>query len=192
MDIEDHAFDMGKEAVGNWQREDFGWHDAPENPEEFAVVHTNSRDSGNLERSNAAIIEEEMNKFLGDDCRSARFNHWAFGWVDGYIIRVFRDDKPTPAWVKWCEFVLATKDYPVLSDEDYSRREYESSIGNIQWIAKGLRDDVPEDWAEQVWRWFWDNNQQALDNHDNHGAYPSDDEVDEALIALDYKEIDDE
>ena len=45
----------------------------------------------------------------------------------------------------------------------------------------------PDNWAEDVWRWFWDNKPEAMENSDGMGAYPDRKEIIDALIGLGYK-----
>jgi len=50
-----------REARGNWQKFDcFGWHDRPEDCEEWAIVYTHNRDSDLLDQSNADAIDEAL------------------------------------------------------------------------------------------------------------------------------------
>jgi hypothetical protein len=58
-------------------------------------------------------------------------HHWAVGHVDGYSIRVFRDGRITEAFEAYHALAQRLADYPVLDEEDYSRREYEATLENL-------------------------------------------------------------
>jgi len=52
--------------------------------------------------------------------------------------------------------------------------------------------DLPDDWAEQVFSWLWDNDQTAVESYDDQGGRPSDEEIEEACDALGFEREDDE
>jgi hypothetical protein len=80
------------------------------------VIQT--RDSETLEQSNFASALEQ----LGGESESVqvhRFGHWANGWFEIIII-----DPADESKVQIAESIESTlKDYPILDDEDLSRRE---------------------------------------------------------------------
>lgn len=169
--------------------ESFGWHDSPADCHRWAIVYTNNRDSGILDESNAAQISAAMEPFINrGTVRAEHHDHWACGWIDGFAIKVYAGktgEKITKAFRTYCELRAQLEDYPVLDEEDFSRREYESAIESITQVGGRFRaDDAPEDWAEQVFSWLWENNQGELENRDGTGAYPSDDAVKTALNSL--------
>lgn len=201
--------ELAKEAAGNWRKfGSFAWHDKPEDPQDWCIVYTHNRDSRLLEESNADMIAKELEPFMeGDDpdVIAEHHGHWACGWVDGYAIRVYRYThipgdgfadggcaytmeecrEITPAFKRWCELQEALSDYPVLDEEDYSRREYDATLENIS--SEGgclVPANGPEDWVSQVFSWLWDNNQRAVENRDDQGGYPSREEIKEALLDL--------
>jgi hypothetical protein len=191
MDLQDHIEDAARECAGNWTKfESFGLStsmfdmDDPEECQRWCIVHTLNRDSGLLEQSNASVIDEELGEFVGPDLQPMRAGHWGFGWVDGFLMRVYDGEgNITKPFAKWAELALALQDYPVLSDEDYSRREYEATIENI--CGNSGCEEVE---AKQVFSWLWDNNQRELDSHDDQGGYPSYEAIRDALIALELRE----
>ena len=187
MSPEDHYRDYAKELSGNWKKfESFGWHNEPENPEDWCIVYTSNRDSGILEESNAVQFEEVLSKFPENQCRSESHNHWAVGHVDGWAIKVYNSKGEfTGAFKAYCDLALALESYPVLNEEDYSRREYEATLENIESNrAYFLKDDAPEDWPAKVFSWLWTNNQRELDSRDDQGGDPSEKAVEKALKAL--------
>jgi hypothetical protein len=148
-----------------------------------------------LAQSNSAAINEAMEEFLEadePDIVPEHHRHWACGWVDGYAIRVYEDQgEPTEAFKAWCDIQAALENYPVLDEEDYSEREYEATIENIgNELHYADRDDeyqIPDDAAEQVFGWLWDNNQSAVENRDDQGGYPSAEEIREAFDGLGWR-----
>ncbi len=172
--------------------EDFWWHDAPKDAERWFIYHTESRDSDLLEKSNAHVFDEELGRFSDAFVRAQHFNHWGFGWVDGYAIKVYKKDgSVSKAFKKFCELMAALQDYPVLDDEDYSRREYEATLENISSEGERFKkDNAPEDWKAQVFSWLWDNEQKEVLSHDDSGGYPTRAAVKRAMIELDLHEGD--
>ena len=186
----DYAVEKGKEGRGNWEKFDsFAWHDRPEDADEFAIVYTLNRDSRLIDQSNAEVIQKEMNPFVGEgDCFEEHHTDWACGWMDGYAIRCFKKgtEEPTEAWLKYCSLMADLEEYPVLDDEDHSNKEYEATI---DWISENgyryVASEVDNGWEDRVYKWLWDNNQIAIENTDDQGGTPTDEEIIEALKALD-------
>ena len=184
-------------AKGNWRDfESFCWFREKDlaDPENWCVVYTHHRDSGLLARSNAAAVEAELEEFTqGDDPDVAfeRHDHFAFGHVDGMSIRVFKDGEITEAFQKYHELAERMADYPLLDEQDYSRREYEATLENLAEAASRLRHDyeLPDDWQSEVYRWLWDHDQAAVESRDDRGGYPSESQLRAAFEALGYEEL---
>ena len=181
-----------REARGNWQKFDsFGWHDRPEDGEEWAIVYTHNRDSDLLDQSNADAIDKALAPFTeGDnpDVRAEHHGHWACGWIDGYAIHVYRNGQITEAFRAYHELAARLADYPVLDEEDFSRREYEATLENLR--CEGFDSDFfapPDNWETEVFSWLWDHNQSAVENRDGNGGYASKAEIAEALDGLGYR-----
>lgn len=181
-DVETAAQEL---ADNHAEFDSFAWWERPEDDERWAVVYVCNRDSGLIDQSNASVVEQEMAQFE-DDVIAQRHSHWACGWVDGYVIRVYRPGGSiTDAFRRYCELRERMEDYPLLDEEDYSRREYEAAIENIKDGARRLvADDAPEGWEEQVYSWLSDNTANE-ENTDDQGAYPSEESLRDALLALD-------
>src|SRR5262249_51831509 len=140
-----------------------------------------NRDSGLLAKSNAAEIAKELEHFTeGDnpDAVAERHSHWACGWIEGYAIRVYRQThipadgfadggaaytdeeclEITEAFRTWCYLQQRLADYPVLDESDYSKREYEVTLANIECEGRrDIRDDAPAEWPSLVFDWLWNN-----------------------------------
>lgn len=182
-----------KEAAGNWRRfENFCWDDQPEDADYWTVILTRSRDADLVELSNSEAIEQTMREFVDSgDVRFERFTHWAFGWVDGLSVRVFKPDGTTTgAWAALSDLAARLQDYPLLDEEDYYRREYEATLENIgeqvSAVVRRLDEDVtlPDDVNRRVFDCLWDNDQRSLESVDDRGGYPGEDAVRVALGRL--------
>ena len=78
-----------------------------------------NRDSECLTQSNFAQCLDALGG-EGDDVEVHRFGHWACGWFEIILIRPDSD-----ATRKAEDIADALADYPVLDEEDFSRREWE-------------------------------------------------------------------
>jgi len=178
-----------KEAAGNWQHfECFSWHRATElnDPENWAIIYTHHRDSGLIDQSNAEAITEVLKPFLSKDIIAEHHNHWAVGWIDGFSIRVYRRGHITRAFRAYHQLAQRLTDYPLLDEQDYSNREYEATIKNLADAAWKLKNEyeLPEGWEQSVYDWFSNNNDSAIENRDDRGGYPSEEQLRAAFEAL--------
>jgi hypothetical protein len=138
--------DAAKQAAGNWRQ--FGcfcWHRQSElnDAENWAIIYTHHRDSGLLDQSNASVIETTLEPFSEGDNPDVVFeshSHWAVGHVDGFSLRVFRNREITEAFRAYHELKERLANYPVLDDDDYSNREYQTTLENIRNVAWQLKD----------------------------------------------------
>ena len=80
---------------------------------------------------------------------------------------------------------------PSWTNSDYSNREHEATLENIGDAAWRLRDeyDLPEDWQSAVLSWLWDNNDSAVENVDDQGGCPDEEQLRAAFDALGYKQL---
>jgi hypothetical protein len=183
------------EAADNWKRFDsFVWFRDRElnDADNWAVIYTHNRDSRLLDQSNAAVINKTMQPFTEADDPDVVYeshNHWAVGHVDGFSVRVFKDGQITEAFKAYHKLAERIAIYPILDESDYSEREYEATFGNIADSAWRLKDEfeLPEDWVGDVYSWFADHNERAIDNRDDQGGYPKEDELKAAFTALGYQ-----
>lgn len=194
LDFEDAA----QAVAGNWKKFDsFVWFRADEldDTENWAVIYTHHRDSGLLDQSNAAAIEKELAPFTKGDDSDVVFeshNHWAVGHIDGFSVRVIRDGQITKAFRRYHALAEAIANYPILDEEDYSRREYEATVENIDDAAWQLKHeyDLPDDWHYEVYGWLYDNEPSEIENTDDQGGYPSVEALQRAFDALGFKALD--
>jgi len=186
-----------KEAAGNWRHfECFAWHRASDldDADNWCLVYTHHRDSELLDQSNAVVIEKMLEPFTkgkNPDVVAEHHHHWAVGWADGYGIRVFRRGRITKALRKYHELAVRLADYPVLDEEDYSAREYEATLKNLADAAWKLKREyeLPGGWEEAVYGWLSDHDADAVENTDDRGGYPSEEQLRQAFEALDYRQM---
>ncbi len=191
--------DAAKQAAGNWKRfECFVWfreddiHDA----ENWSIVYTHNRDSGWLDQSNADQIAKAMEPFTDGDDPDVVFeshSHWAVGHVDGFSIRVYRDGRITDAFRTYHDLMEQIDGYLILDEEDYSRREYEATLENIADAAWRVKHEynLPDGWEGDVYAWLSDHRQHAVENRDDQGGYPDEQDLRDAFDALGYERVED-
>lgn len=93
------------------------------------------RDSSCLEQSNFVV----MLKALGgesDTVQVVREGHWAVGWVEWIAIH----ESDTKALREADRQLARLEDYPVLDDDDWSQREWETACD--YWECAGWRERV--------------------------------------------------
>lgn len=194
LDLEDAA----KAVAGNWRKfRSFVWFRADDldHAENWAIVYTHNRDSGLLDQSNAAVIRKEMAAHAEGDNADVVFEshtHWAVGHVDGFSVRVYRDHQITDAFRRYHALAEAMAIYPILDEEDYSRREYEATVENIADAAWRLKGDyeLPDDWQHEVYGWLSENGASEIENVDDQGGYPSVEALQRAFNALGFQAFD--
>ena len=109
--------EAAKQAAGNWHKfECFVWHRRIEvgDPDNWAILYTQHRDSGLLDQSNASVIEKALEPFTESDDPDVVFeshSHWAVGHIGGFSIRVFRNGEITEAFKPYHE--LQDADSPI-------------------------------------------------------------------------------
>jgi len=86
-----------------------------------------SRDSDCLEQSNFQTVYDELrpldSEFEGETTvRIIRAGHWAVGWVEWIAIH----SSNTAALQRARQLCDRANDYPVLNEEDFSQREWDS------------------------------------------------------------------
>lgn len=153
--------------------------------ETWAMVFAKHRDSGLLDESNYDSVFDDLKSRFPADVDAFRASHWAVGWIDHVAVRMLdRRGCVTRAGVAALEWKGRLDDYPVADEEDYSRREYEATIENIKFEG-GLTDKE----AGEVHGWLTDNNPGAVESGaEDRGAYPSSEQIEEALVAMGLKE----
>jgi hypothetical protein len=95
----------------------------------------------------------------------------------------------TRAYRTLCEIIDQLSEYPVLDETDYSEREYQATLENIedsfyQVNDKVDRDRLPKDWVSSAFSWLWDKDQSAVENRGDQGGYPRGDQLLECISSL--------
>jgi hypothetical protein len=174
----------------------FSGHPAYKDPEHWCVGPViEHRDSKIFERANAkALIEAlEAREDLQELWEPHEFRHWAVGWVKHMSFKVLDEaGEPTPMFHFMKEWAEKLDDYPLADEEAYCEMEYEAAIENIETIGGRWAKAENEEWAGEIYRWLADNEPGQLDDHDGHGAWPSDTSVIRALKELGLYETTDE
>ena len=150
----------------------------------WGMTFSKSRDSGLVEVSNFETIEKDLEERFGDDVTIERFNHWAVGWVERIMVRMLNDDGTvTSAGMAVLDWRERLDDYPLADEEDHSRREYEATIENIKDAAS-----VDEGEAGKIYDWLSEHEDMELVPSDDRGAWPSDESLHQAKLALGLEE----
>lgn len=190
MTIEDAA----RKAAGNWRKfVCFAWdrERGLDDPDDWAIIYTHNRDSGLLDMSNADAIAKALEPFTAGDDPDVVFeshSHWAVGHVDGFSIRVHREGEITDAFKTYHDLAERMDGYPVLDESDYGEREYLATVENIAEAAWRLKGQyvLAEGWEGDVFSWFSDHRQHAVENRDDRGGYPEEADLRDAFEALGY------
>jgi len=188
MNIPSDIKEAAKLCAGNWREfTDFGWDNSDiDHVDDWMIFHTANRDSGFTDQSNEFVFEKELDSF-DFDVRRERANHWAVGWVNMLVIRVYDacSGDITEAFKVWHRLAMALEEYPLLSEDDHSQREYDAALEAIRNVGPSVYDNGFDIGFEQsVFSWLWDNDQRQLESIDDHGAHPSKEAVCRALTAL--------
>ena len=188
-------YELASVAAGNWKSWiSFVWHDCPSDGDLWTIVYTHNRDSNLLEKSNAKYINREMVKFE-DDVMEEHHGHFAVGWVDGFAIRVWKDDSKrevTEAFLKWLKISEMICDRYILDEEDYQESMDKETVDNVRSIGRIHVSGSGDEWVYKVLNWLTENNPSALESYDYNGAYPKEEDVIEALDELGELCFDDE
>ena len=184
--------DAAKRAAGNWRK--FGcfcWHRERElaDPDNWAIFYTHHRDSDLLDQSNAAVIQKTLERFTEGDDPDVVFeshSHWAVGHIDGFSVRVFHNCEMTEAFRAYHELQERLDEYPVLDEDDYSNREFEATLENIRNVAWRLKNAyaLTDGWEIELYLWLSENNPRAIENRDDQGGCPSEEELEAAFDSL--------
>ena len=182
-----------KDLAGNWKKfECFSWSRwyELEDSENWTIVYTKNRDSGLIDQSNASVIEQALEPFVdGDDpdVLEEYHKHFACGWILGFAIRVYKHRNITEAFRIYHQLMERLSDYPILDEAGYSEREFEATLENIKQAGQMMEFYLPDEFEGEVLHWLSDNNPSAIENRDDQGGHPSDDELIEAFEALGYE-----
>jgi hypothetical protein len=184
-DLEEAA----RQMAGNWRQfAAFVWDRGGRLPDadQWMIIYTSYRDAGLLAQSNHKVIAERLAPFsTGDnpDLVFERHFHFAFRYVDGLSLRVYRADGTiTDAFQEFCRIKKQLDDSLILDEQDYSRREYEATLANYREAMGQLKDELPQGWEDKVYTWFCDQGQDSyIENRDDQGGHAPRDAILAAL-----------
>ena len=95
----------------------------------YVVGVSRTRDSGPLDESNFESARKALEKF-GEDTEVHRFGHWGPGWFEIILVR-----PDTEAASEAASMAAALSDYPILDEEDFSRREWEGAQETWEYMS---------------------------------------------------------
>jgi hypothetical protein len=159
------------------------------------VVH---RDSGILDKSNAKALKHYLNEIedleVEETYEFIECNHWAVGWVEHLTYKVIdENNEPTKiARVVKDWFDYLENDYSIADEDLYSEMEWEATYENIDreidyMFHRDMIKCTDEELAyvkSKVYEWFNENNDNALENRDDRGGCPSEEEFIECFKDL--------
>lgn len=176
-------------------------HPVAENPDTWTIgPMILQRDSELLEESNCAALKKALTKLAEERPELAGMwsiqthNHWGCGWVEQICFQLIDKKGVLTPFYEWLyEWYAKLDDYPIADEEDLNEREHEATISNIGSAGWGLRNGKePEEWEREVYRWFLNNDEDAVENRDMRGGYPSREQMTKALRALGWLEEDED
>jgi hypothetical protein len=131
---------------------------AGERYDDYYMVYLTSRDADTVNQSNWDTMVQKLEDMesiwpeLEDLVITPRASHWAVGWVEYLLVH---KDAPDALLQEADAMVGAIADYPVLDEEDLSRREYEEieqayDTWGFDEIVGNLDEDFL-DWIENTY-----------------------------------------
>lgn len=172
-----------REAVADYapgSRRGFGYWGDLDLGGTWAFTIARHRESDLVGISNFEVIHADLEKKFPGDVKSERLSHPVVGWVEHLAVRMLDErGKATPAARAIIDWKMALERYPVADEDDLSEREYAEAVRYIRQFR-----DMTKRQAERVYSWLYEHHPEELDNRDGTGAAPSDDAMDEALLAL--------
>jgi hypothetical protein len=165
--------------AGNWRQfASFIWDRGCRltDADKWMIFYTSHRDAGLLAQSNHKVIAERLAPFIVGDDPDLVFEchfHFAFRYVDGLSLRVYRADcSITDVFREFCRIKKQLDDLLILDEQDYSRREYEATLENYREAMGQLKDGLPQGWEAKVYSWYCDHGQDRyIENRDDHGSH---------------------
>ncbi len=151
------------------------------------------RDGKLLDQANseALIAHLKSDTSLRKDWMITHASHFGCGYMDHLSFRAVdkKNREPTRIFRVLMEWNNALSEYGCADDSAYSQLEYDTACQNIKDAgAQLLNGKEPNNWDAEVFSWLWEHDQEALENVDDEGAYPTDEELKKCLKALGWLE----
>lgn len=171
--------------------EDFGYWGSEDMFKTWGFTNIDqSRDSDILTKSNFKYITEELMGIFPDDFRIENYNHWAVGWVDRLVCRVYDDDDQkiiSSSFYLAMEWLDKLDNYPVADENSYAEMLYIDNIESLDFwseICPGYIDiEKHPDWASEVIHELEVN--MNIEFHLDSGT-PKDEDIIQAIYNLQY------
>lgn len=176
--------------------------DAIERPSEFGYWGTNDmfdtwgfcgidkhRDSKLIDLSNFETITQKLIEEFPDDFRIERYRHWAVGWVERLVVRVFKssdnktEENITQAFIRAMEWKDNLDDYPIADEHHYDEMLFLDCIDFIGDLPSFFKDNINmdiEDWIQRIYLTLVDEMNIVM--YPSDGIYPKDNEIIEAIF----------
>ena len=174
---------------------DFGYHgDLPIGETWSLGPMIENRDSGPLEKSNAAVVRAAFEELFGPECEDngwevTRCSHWAVGWVEHLSFLAIDDSGgPSAQFVEMARLTAEVEENVCLDEEDLCQREWDALIEYLEYVAvRFMKDGVPDDWTEVLAREV----QNDVHNEES-GPWVADVDIKAALERLDWLDTEEE
>jgi len=171
--------------------EDFGYWGSDDMFKTWGFTNIDqNRDSDVLTKSNFKYITEELMDIFPDDYRIENYNHWAVGWVDRLVCRVYDDDDKkiiSSSFYLAMEWLDKLDDYPVADEDSYGTMMHIDNIESLDFwadICPGYVDiEKYPDWAGDVIYELEVN--MNIEFHLDSGS-PKDEDIVQAIYNLQY------
>jgi hypothetical protein len=144
------------------------------------------RDANLLAESNWEVISADMLQRFPKSVVVDHCKHWAYGWMDHLTVRMIDSrNRLTMAGIAILDWQDKLDNYPIASEDDYSRREFETysasmreSVRDILWFNRELEliADLPDNWQDSIIEHVRESGYQAYDRAwDREGYFCLDD-----------------
>ena len=156
-----------------------------------------ARDSGYAAKAQEEELLALLNSdpSLADDWDIQRASHWGYGWCEYIIFRVLESTplgtkEPSRIFRVLLDYQDAVREYGIDSEllQKHCREEIEEYIRSN--LGRGMRDDIPEDWVEQLADEL--ERTGAVTEEPSGDIYISRDSAHEAIINLGFQEVEDD
>jgi len=182
--------------AGAWRRHEdtwnplanMTWYAAPADGEKWALVVTKHRDSNNIDKSNAVVIEREICQRFPEDAHIESFSDWLVGWTEHLVLRVYdAQGGITEAFQSYDRLARKMENYPLLDEELYSEMDEGDVLHIVEMAIQQLdgvemKAELPEGWVVEVRR--------QLDDYDSDirgdDWWPNSDHLQAVLQELGY------
>jgi hypothetical protein len=191
--------DAAKEAAGNWQDFHCFWWQRKlelEDPENWAIIYTHNRDSGLLDQSSAEFISNAMKPFTDTDDPDVFLKVTAIGLWDMLTVSAFGSSRMVKSQPPSNDTTNSQQRWGLsnLRRKRLQRPGIRSHPGKYSDCSLAIRKAyaLPDTWVSQVYDWFSENDFAAIENVDDQGGSPSEEQLMEAIESIGFPRNDNE